>query len=513
MQRSIAISLALVAALCVVSISPALAADDGLRPIFDGKTLDGWSAPDMKYWSVEDGAITARSSAEVPCKKNQFLVWQLGELDDFELVMKFRIRGGKNANSGIQIRSSIGPDGHAAGYQADLDRAGFWLGALYDEHTGRRMLAKSGQKTVIDAAGKRTTTAIDASALKYDPDAWSEYRIVAQGSRIALSINGVQTVEVIDDETAHRDLTGKLALQIHSGPPMTVQFKDIRLKRLKITDGRKKVVMIAGPPSHASGQHEFNAGVKLLAKRLRAAGSLAVATSHNGWPKDPTAFDNADGIVFYADGQGRHPVMRHFEQVDALTKKGVGVMCMHYAVHVAPGKEGEYFKRWIGGFYETDYSSNPHWNADLKIGKDHPITRGVAPKVIYDEWYFSIRFRDGMKGVATILEAKPDDKSREMNNWPRKRYPHIAEAKGKSETLMWAVQRPDGGRGVGFTGGHWHYNWAVETQLKVVLNAITWVSGAEVPKGGVKAPVPDEAELNQNLDKKGKMARVKPPAK
>ena len=103
MQRSIAISLALVAALCVVSISPALAADDGLRPIFDGKTLDGWSAPDMKYWSVEDGAITARSSAEVPCKKNQFLVWQLGELDDFELVMKFRIRGGKNANSGWNV--------------------------------------------------------------------------------------------------------------------------------------------------------------------------------------------------------------------------------------------------------------------------------------------------------------------------------------------------------------------------------------------------------------------------
>lgn len=494
--------------------SEELLAQEGFKPIFDGKTLEGWSAPDMRYWSVEDGAITGRSSDELPCTRNQFLSWQQGELDDFELKLEYRILGSAQANSGIQIRSQIAEDGHAVGYQADLDRFGSWLGALYDEHTGRQLLAQRGQRTVIDAAGERETSELDVGSLEVEVDGWNEYHIVAHGPRITLKVNGVTTADVTDLEKGHGDLSGRLAVQIHSGPPMTIQFRNIRLRRLDLAGDRRKLVLLAGRPSHPSGQHEFNAGIGLLARRLREIQSVAVAEYHdNGWPKDPTAFDNANAIVVYADGQGSHPLVEHMDEVDSLMRRGVGLMCMHYAVHVAPGREGNDFKRWIGGFYESGYSSNPHWDAALKVAPDHPVTRGVAPAVIHDEWYFCIRFRDGMKGVKTLLEARPSDATRSMNGWPRKPYQHIIEASGRSETLMWAVERDDGGRGVGFTGGHWHRNWAYDTQRKVVLNAMLWVAGASVPEGGVHSAPVTGAELNRGLDPKKPMVHVElPPA-
>ncbi len=220
--------------LLILGLTQAAAAGRGRR-LFDGKTLDGWYAPDMRYWSVEDGAITARSTPERPCTVNQFLVWQDGEIDDFELTLQFRIQGPPDANSGIQIRTQIQPDGHAVGYQADIDREGRYLGVLYDEHTSRGMLAARGQRTRIDARGKRTTEPLgDPAELlrSVDVDGWNEYRITARGPRITLRINGRVTAEVVDEQAGEADASGRLALQLHSGPPITVQFRNLRLRRL-----------------------------------------------------------------------------------------------------------------------------------------------------------------------------------------------------------------------------------------------------------------------------------------
>lgn len=486
-------------------------AETSFRPIFDGKTLEGWSAPDMRYWSVTDGAITAKSSKELPCRQNQFLVWQGGIIDDFDLKLKFRISGQPGANSGIQVRSQIAEDGHAIGYQADIDRAGQWRGALYDEHTGRAVLAKPGQRTVIDEKGARKTEALGSPKPTFDSEGWNDYRITARGTRLTLSVNGKVTADVTDGQTGQRDLWGRLAVQIHSGPPMTVQFKDIKLKRLPLSDGRKKIVVIAGAPSHASGEHEFNAGVKLLSKRLQKIESIVAAPYHDrGWPKDPTAFDNANAIIVYADGGGRHPLVKNLNEVDELMARGVGLMCMHYGVEVVPGKPGDFFKKWIGGFYEHAFSSNPHWNAELKTG-EHPISNGVREAKIHDEWYFSIRFREDMKGVTSVLKAAPDKKARSRNGYPPRPYPHIIANEGKVETLMWATERADGGRGVGFTGGHWHRNWAFDAQRRAVLNGMLWVAGAKVPEKGVESDPVSVEELNADLDKKRKMKRVELP--
>lgn len=205
--------------------------------IFDGKTLEGWKAPDMSYWSVVDGAITAIASEENPCVKNQFLVWQGGEIGDFVLTLKFRVDGGPKANSGIQVRSRVLEDGHAVGYQVDISQPDApWLGAIYDEH-GRKMLASRGEKTVVQANGELAKSSLEESGKaaieSYRAGEWNSYEIRGKGNRISVKLNGHQTSVVIDEQEEERELSGILALQLHSGPPMTVQFKDIRLKKLK----------------------------------------------------------------------------------------------------------------------------------------------------------------------------------------------------------------------------------------------------------------------------------------
>jgi type 1 glutamine amidotransferase len=269
----------------------------------------------------------------------------------------------------------------------------------------------------------------------------------------------------------------------------------------------KKIVMIAGRPSHGPGDHEFNAGILLLAKCLRESGlGLDPVVVKGGWPDDESVFDGASSVVFFMDGGGGHPMIQK-DRLDRVMKplmdKGVGLVCMHYAVEVPKGKPGDYFQEWLGGYYESLFSTNPHWTAEVKSLPDHPITRGVKPFAIRDEWYFNMRFRPEMKGVTPIIVAKPDDETRKgVSASPRGPYQHILEAKGRDEVLAWAVERPDGGRGFGFTGGHAQKNWGNDDFRTLVLNAILWSARAEVPSAGVKSAVTAE-ELKQNLDPKG----------
>jgi hypothetical protein len=205
---------------------------DEFKPLFDGESLAGWSAPNMSYWSVEDGAITAESKEENPCTQNQFLVWQGGDVSDFELKAKFRLEN-NNGNSGIQFRSKISPEGEGVGYQADILPGGEWCGALCDEYTTRKALvAPNGHKTVIDAEGNWTTTTLGEPIKLREAGEWNDYHIIAKGPHIILTVNGQKSAEVIDKEVGKSHSEGILALQLRSGPPMKVQFKDIYLKRL-----------------------------------------------------------------------------------------------------------------------------------------------------------------------------------------------------------------------------------------------------------------------------------------
>jgi hypothetical protein len=274
----------------------------------------------------------------------------------------------------------------------------------------------------------------------------------------------------------------------------------------RAAEAKKKLVMLAGKPSHGPMEHEFNAGVLLLAKCLADVPGLEVVHYKGGWPDSDKAFEGASGIFLYADGGAGHPFLQgnHRSIVGDFMKRGVGLMCAHYAVEVPKDKGGKEFLEWLGGYYEHEWSCNPMWVADFKEFPDHPIARGVKPFAVRDEWYFNMRFRPGMKGVTSILSAKPSDATRDGPYvYPKGPYKHIQEARGRAETMMWATERPDGGRGVGFTGGHFHKNWLDDNFRKVVLNAAVWICKADVPRDGVASKV-SEGEIKENLDPKGK---------
>lgn len=280
-------------------------------------------------------------------------------------------------------------------------------------------------------------------------------------------------------------------------------------------EGKQKLVLIAGKPSHPPGMHEFRAGTMLLEKCLTGVPNLVVDRHEQGWVSDEKTFENADAVVIYADGGGKHPAVvdGHLETLRKLMAKGVGFGCMHYGVEIVPADAGKEFQEWLGGHYENAYSCNPIWDANYTELPRHAVTRGVQPFTTKDEWYFHMRFRptfghgvtpaqDGAAKFAPILVATPGDATRDGPYvYPKGPYPHIQAEKGSPETMMWTIERADGGRGFGFTGGHFHDNWGNDNVRKVVLNALLWVTKVEVPANGVESVVtPDD--LKQNLDPK-----------
>lgn len=279
---------------------------------------------------------------------------------------------------------------------------------------------------------------------------------------------------------------------------------------------KRTLVLMAGRPSHPPRMHEFNAGVKLLAKCLADVDGLEVRVLQNGWPKDESVLQDADAIIFYMDGGGGHEAVqengRRLKLIDQWAARGIGLGFMHFGVEVVPDQAGGEFKRWIGGHYEHMHSCNPIWEPSFAGFPDHEITRGVKPFTVKDEWYFNMRFVSDMAGneparveglrfVPILVAAPSDDVRNGPYVYPPGPYEHIQAAKGRAETMMWAVERPDGGRGFGFTGGHYHDNWGNDEFRKVVLNALLWVSKVDVPPGGVESNIVDK-DLDENLDRK-----------
>ncbi len=278
--------------------------------------------------------------------------------------------------------------------------------------------------------------------------------------------------------------------------------------RAATPDGKKSIVMIAGKPSHGPGEHEHNAGIQLLAKCLReGAGSAVEVKTHLSaeWPS-AEELASADTIVIYSDGGGGHPAIsgEHLESLAPQMKRGCGFVCLHYAVEIPAEKGGPEFKEWLGGYFESNWSVNPHWQADFTALPKHPISNGVKPFSTNDEWYFHMRFKDSMAGITPILTAVPPESTMSRKDGPHEGNPTVREevAAKKPQHVSWAVERPDGGRGFGFSGGHFHKGWGNEDQRKLVLNAILWTAKGEVPASGVVSTVTAE-ELEANLDPKG----------
>ena len=293
--------------------------------------------------------------------------------------------------------------------------------------------------------------------------------------------------------------------------PLLVALLCPFLLSAKKDSDRKKIVFIAGNRSHASGEHEFRAGCMVLAKALNEQSGLPVDAVVLGadWKKDTSVLDDADTVVIYADGTSG--IGGQWEYLDGLAKKGVGMMFMHYAVHPSKEQGEKYYQPWIGGAMETGWSVNPHWFAEMNVDGKHPIGRGVPEKIeCMDELYYNMRFRKDRENVLDLVTAVPtrERMRRYINMWNK----HGVEGLDKRQTVMWGYERDNGGRGVGFTGGHYHHCWAIDGVRKMALNAIVWTAGLDVPEGGVKSTALSEDDFNANLDDYGaKTRRLKLP--
>jgi type 1 glutamine amidotransferase len=270
---------------------------------------------------------------------------------------------------------------------------------------------------------------------------------------------------------------------------------------------KKLIVMIAGKPSHGPAQHEHNAGIQLLRKCLEQGGAGQMEIKHhlNGeWPSQEE-LSQAATVVIYSDGGGGHPALQgdRLQQLDKEMKRGCGFLTLHYAVEPTIEKGNKEFINWMGGAFEINWSVNPHWDANFKEFPAHPISSGVKPFSTNDEWYFFMRFRQGMKGVTPILSDVAPESTMSRPDGAHSGNPAVRESvKNKDKQhVAWAAERDGGGRGFGFTGGHYHKGWGNNDQRKLVLNAILWTAHIDVPAPGFESVV-TEADLLANLDLK-----------
>ena len=343
---------------------------------------------------------------------------------------------------------------------------------------------------------------------------------------LRVKVNGkiISSKEVSSKTVSDEWLTHEVDLSPYAGKEINLQLEnqptdwrnewgywhEIKVQAMPLTSLKKgsvsqnkKVVFISGKPSHGRMKHEHRAGNMILAKRLNESGLPveAVVLEDIGYPKDESVLEDASTIVIFCTGHGGHVLNPKLKEFDALMKKGIGVIMIHWATEAVSGAPGDKFLEWMGGFCDLNWSVNPHWKPNFKPRK-HPIWNGVQPFSVDDEWYYHMRFVEDRTGLTPILTDVPPMETLKRPDGMRSGNPSVrkAVANGESQHVAWAYERPQGGRGFGFTGGHNHVSWQDDNYRKIMLNAILWTAGMEVPENGVDSLSPDDAEIESNLD-------------
>lgn len=251
-------------------------------------------------------------------------------------------------------------------------------------------------------------------------------------------------------------------------------------------DGKKKIVLIAGPiTGHGKNTHEYEKSVILLKHLFDTSPdtrNLDVEAHFRGWPSDPKTLQDADAIVLISDGGDRkatdHPlyVGDRLQQLEKQMQRGCGLVMLHWSTF-NPARHHDQITEWVGGYFDYETGSAPNkWYSAIKTWDgptllataDHPITRGVKPFRVKEEFYYNIRFQPEDSRVKPIVRTRPPGET-------------------EDKTVGWAVERTDGGRGFGYTGGHFYENWWLPDYRRLLLNAIAWSAKAEVPPEGIRS--------------------------
>ena len=261
--------------------------------------------------------------------------------------------------------------------------------------------------------------------------------------------------------------------------------------------------MIGAKPSHGPGQHEHNADIFAFQKWINTVKGVHATAVYETWPEDASLLDKASAILVDCDG-GDGGMLFQGDRIAQLQKaaaRGAGIMLYHWCIEPPASTFHQEMLDLIGGYFELNYSVNPEFTADITTIPKHQITRGVTPFQALDEWYYNLRFREGMKGITPILSAIPPASSLSRSDGPRSGNADVRSKAGQIQTFVWAYERPGGGRSVGFAGGHYHTNLGIESFRKTVLNSILWIAKVNVPKDGVEVTL-GSTDLTEHLDTK-----------
>ncbi len=276
-------------------------------------------------------------------------------------------------------------------------------------------------------------------------------------------------------------------------------------------DGKTVICFVGHKTSHGFMNHEYSAGCHLIEDWLKAQYPDANIEGRHAipWPENEEEFfKDADGVVFFCSGGGGHVVNRHVQSFDKVMRTGAGLACLHYGVEVPIGPSAKGMLNWMGGYFEANWSVNPHWVAEFKSFSKHPVANGVKPFKSDDEWYFHMRFQEGMKGVEPILSAIAPQETMKRKDGPHSGNPTVRKAvsAGEPQHVAWTYERGadyNKGRGFGFTGLHYHKNWMEDSFRKTVLNGVAWTSGLVIPDNGVETEKPTVEFLEANALKYG----------
>lgn len=329
----------------------------------------------------------------------------------------------------------------------------------------------------MDASENMTT-----AFWKFEKDQPYEFRVRVLDDKLQAFIDGEKIIDANIEGRKISMRAGEIDLSVPLGISTyqtTATIQEIKIR--KLPKELKKIAFIAGSKSHGPGEHEYKKGLRLLRDAIeKESGLIAVDTDVHlgGWPVDDRDLDDADTIVVFCDGSDHdrddHPLVKYsrWKQIERQMERGAGLVCLHYSLFVPSEDLGPKFLDWIGGYFDYENGSGPrNWHSKIETREfsilpatpGHPILEGVEPFTIQEEYYFNIRFPEDKEGLTPIATFDPEKK-----DW--------------SKVVGWAYERENGGRGFGYTGGHFHENWENPEVLRMIVNAILWTAKADTAK-------------------------------
>ncbi len=421
------------------------------RSLFNGKDLSGWQATgfagggevEVKNGEIVLGAGVALTGIH---RTNDLL------RTNYEILLRSKKIDGNDFFSAMTFPVK---DSHCTFV------TGGWGGALVGISSLDGM----------DASENETT-----AFYKFEKGKEYEFKVRVTDRRIQGWIDGDKVVDAVIADRRISMRAGEIELSMPFG---IASFQSIgAIKEIKIRPipaGIKKISFLAGKKSHGPGEHDYEKGLRRLKDEIEnRTGLIAVDTSLHleGWPVDEEDIADSDTIVAYCDGSDhdllRHPLIKHdrWKALDRLMKRGVGLVCLHYTVFAPNDPVGPRILDWLGGYFDYQSGNTPNkWFSKIETREfetflatpAHPIAQGVRPFKIKEEYYFNMKFPEDKSRVTPILTFDPEKK-----DW--------------SKVVGWATERADGGRGFGYTGGHFHANWDNDDVRRLIVNAILWTA-------------------------------------